>query len=339
MRTRRFLFPAFGLLALFLAGAAPNQVKAPDGPTEVPFSSGERLVYVVKWDPPWYFFFLPSMEAGEVELQMAGEAELNGEKAIKILFKARSSGALASLAGVKVEDEFLFFSEPKTFCSLRVSKKIREGKRKRQIDVRYLRETHQLHIREMDESVTPPVLKKDEVKDEIPACVQDPFSAIYLMRISPLRVDYSRTFPIGNDDRVKEVTSRVEKQETIDTPAGKFAAWRINTVALMGGLFKEGGQFKIWFSADDRKIPVQFEANVSLGRAVGKLKSATRIPQIDRGASGELCAGARRKPNSVSLPGRDGNHSSGPRITPGIWRSTQKRRAGSPYPFRECFSI
>jgi hypothetical protein len=176
---------------------------------------------------------------------------------------------------MKIDEEFIFLAEPDTFCSLSVSKKIREGKRKRHIDVEYLRDTRQLHIREIDENIDPPAVKKDEVKDGIPECVQDPFSAIYLLRMSPLRDGYSRVFPVGNDDKVKDVTSRVEKQEIIETPAGRFTAWRINTIALIGGLFKGGGQFRIWFSADDRRIPIQFEAKVSLGRAFGKLKSAT----------------------------------------------------------------
>ena len=49
----------------------------------------------------------------------------------------------------------------------------------------------------------------------------------------------------------------------------------------------------------------------------------------------DLCvAGAGRKPNSVSLRCRDGNHSSSPRVAPGIQRSTQKHRTGRPYPLR-----
>ncbi len=92
--------------------------------------------------------------------------------------------------------------------------------------------------------------------------------------MSPLRTHYSRPFTIGNDDRIKEVQVAVERQEAVETPAGKFTAWRINTVSLMGGLFREGGQFRIWVSADDRKIPVQFEAKVGIGRALGKLRTA-----------------------------------------------------------------
>jgi hypothetical protein len=240
-----------------------------------PFKAGERLIYSVEWDPPWYFFFLPRMEAGEIELRLSGETEYNGNNALQISFKAHSSGTLLKLAGVKIDDDFTFLSEPATFCSLKVSKKIQEGKRKRQIDIEYLRQSGQLHIREMDMSMDPPKLRKDETIDSIPECVQDPFSALYFLRIAQLQTGYVRSSIIGHDDKIKEIRSQVETREIIKTPAGKFSAWRVSTFALMGGLFKDGGRFRIWLSADERKMPVQFEAKVHLGSVIGKLK---RLP-------------------------------------------------------------
>jgi hypothetical protein len=262
-------------IAAFPAQVPSSQPLNPDetrNAAEFPFSEGERLVYSVFWHPPWYLFFLPAMEAGEIELRMVGPVDYNDGKAIKILFNARSSGILASLSGMKIDDEFIFLSEPETFCALKVSKKIREGKRKRQIQVEYLREKHQLHIREFDEAAVPPTLKKDELKDNIPACIQDPFSALYSLRRAPLQAEYVQKSWIGHDDKFKEVRSEVEKKENVETPVGKFPAWRINTVSLMGGLFRDGGEFRIWLSADEKKAPLQFEAKVQLGRVLGKLK-------------------------------------------------------------------
>jgi hypothetical protein len=48
----------------------------------------------------------------------------------------------------------------------------------------------------------------------------------------------------------------------------------VNTVAVFGGLFKNGGQFRMWLSADNRKIPVKFEAKISLGKVTGSLVAA-----------------------------------------------------------------
>jgi hypothetical protein len=275
LNIRKLISIAIGLLLAALAFSSGQRdgklENAPLAQTS-PFSLGERLVYTIKWDPPWYLFFLPAMEAGEADLQLVGPSDYKNKKALKISLKGRSSGALTKLAGMKIEDTFVFYAEPETFCTLAMSSRISEGKRKRQIDVEYLRETHQLHFREMDEAVVPPKLKKDVFKDGIPSCVHDPFSALYFYRQSQLSIDHVQKLIIGDNDKIKEIQTRVEKKEVLETVIGKVPAWRIQTVALMGGLFKEGGQFMIWLSADERKLPLQFEVKVRLGRVLGKLK-------------------------------------------------------------------
>ncbi len=233
---------------------------------------GEKLVFQVEWNPPWYLFFLPPMEAGEAEIIVAAEPPYKGNKAIKIIFNARSSGALVKLAGIKIDDHFEFITNPESLCTYAISKKEREGKRKRDIDVVYLPETRQLHIHEMDVAVNPPQLKKDLYKDNIPECVKDLFSALYFARRHDFFLGAKYQSIVGDNDRIKEVQIRVEKNEQVSTPGGRFTAWRLNTIALVGGLFKEGGQFKMWLTSDEKKVPVQFEAKVNLGTISGKLK-------------------------------------------------------------------
>jgi hypothetical protein len=262
-------------LCLFAAAAVFTpafQESAPTGARNAMQFSGEHLVYKIEWNPPWYFLFFPQMEAGEAEVQLVGETEYKGKRALQIRFKAHSSGTLVKLSGIQIEDEFVFFTEPETLCTLGSSAQIREGKRKRQIEVEYLRENRQLHIREIDESTFPSKLKKDEIKNDIPECVHDPLSALYLFRKSQLQDQYAQTFTLANDAKIREVRATVERQEVLPGNAGKAPAWRVNTVSLMGGLFKEGGQFKIWLSADDKKTPIQFEVKVHLGHILGRLK-------------------------------------------------------------------
>ncbi len=278
MSAPKSLIAAVYLLAAAHAGALHGKDGArADDAAGNPFTVGERLVYTVQWDPPWYFFFLPRMHAGEAELWLAEETEHRGRKVLRISFNARSSGALINLTGMKIEDHFVFLSETGTLCALRASSVIREGRRKRRIDVEYMGESGSLHIRDLDESVTPPAVRKDTVKEGIPACVQDPFSALYFLRTLPLTAGYEHTSLLANDDLIKEVRSRVKKQDVVEAPAGRFTAWKIETIALMGGLFKEGGQFSMWLSADEKKIPVQFEIQVKLGRVFGRLKEVSHI--------------------------------------------------------------
>jgi hypothetical protein len=261
------VFAALGALAL------PQDASKISGPSGgFPFK-GERLVYHVDWNPPWYLFFLPAMEAGEAELFVQGETPYHERKALKIIFQARSSGTLASLAGVNVDDRFEILTDPANLCTFSVSKKIREGKRKRSSETVYFADSRRLRFYEVDEAVKPPLMRRDEYRNDIPECPRDLFSALYALRLRELQPGTTQKTIIGDDDKIKEVESQVLKLETIDVPAGRFPAWKINTVSLLGGLFKDGGEFRVWLSADDRKIPVKFEVKVRLGRVEGKLKT------------------------------------------------------------------
>jgi hypothetical protein len=275
---RKGIFIAiFCLFACWICAIASQEENPKTTLTTSPsLNDGERFIYTVKWDPPWYLFFLPSMEAGELDINLTGISKFNGKLAYKIIIHARSSGMLSKMAGMKVRDEFVYYTDPSTLCAQGASGKISEGKRKRQLSLEYFTEERKLHFLEMDEAVNPPKVKKDVIKFNIPACVQDPVSALYSYRKQSLDIGLEQTFTIGNDDKIKEVRTHVESKVFVDTPTGKFQCWKVRADALTGGLFKEGGQFRIWISTDEMKSPLQFEAKVSLGRVLGVLKSHTR---------------------------------------------------------------
>jgi len=233
------------------------------------------------------------MDAGNVEVNLAGETVFQGKKALKITFTARSSGTLVKMAGFRIDDYYEFLTDPETFCTYSVVRKERQGKRKRDIEIVYLPETQQLHIKDVDVATSPPTTKKDRTVDQIPPCVQDALSALYSLRMKELGSGTRVRSLVGNNDQVKEVESRVEKREPVETPSGKYDSWRLETFSLMGGLFKANGQFKIWLTADNRKMPVQFEARVYLGKVTGKLA------QFGTSEASGL-SGVDHKPNSVS---------------------------------------
>ena len=275
MRIFRIALSIAFALSLGLASSVPVQNLESADPAGAALKSfiGEHAVYTVKWDPPWYLFFLPKMEAGEIDLRLTGMAEFNERPALKIILLVKSSGALAKLTGFVVEDQFVIYSEPDTLCSAGAFMKIHEGKKKRQRELEYLRESRQLRFREINEAVSPPKLSKDIVIDNVPDCFRDPISALYLYRSEKLGPGHNRAFLIVNNDKIREAKAQVEKMEAVQTPAGKFPAWRVKTDVMRGDLFREKGQLRLWLSADEKQIPVQFEARVGMGRMLGVLKS------------------------------------------------------------------
>jgi hypothetical protein len=278
MKTERgFNFSVWGgfaavLTVLSLSAAAPlhrQTSKDAMGPVGV----GETLTYRVEWSPPWYLFFLPNMEAGEVRLALMDANGGSGRKALKIDFTARSSGTLARMAGVNVDDHFQSYVDPETLCTFSVSKRIREGKRKRNVEVEYFASANRLRIRQVNTAVDPPKVDRDEYVDEVPACVRDIFAALYDTRRRELKPGAAHRLLVGDDDKVKQVEAKIEKRETVKVPFGRFEAWKVETKALFGGLFKDGGQFLVWMTADEQKVPIKFEVKVKLGKVTGELTS------------------------------------------------------------------
>jgi hypothetical protein len=238
-----------------------------------PFIIGERLVYKVEWNPPWYLFFFPAVDAGEATISLEGLTRYQGRRALKIVLSVRSSGTLAKLAGVKVDDRYEFLTDPDTFCTFCATMRVRQGKRLRDIDVSYLPENARLHFREVDVSTNPPRVLNDKYKEGIPPCVKDGISVLYSLRRSDFKVGTVERQLVGDTDKVNEVEIQVEKEESVRTQMGVYNAWKINTVGLLGGLFRNPGQFRIWLSADEKKIPVRFEVKTSLGKVTGSLRT------------------------------------------------------------------
>jgi len=230
------------------------------------------MVYQVEWNPPWYLFFVPAMEAGTVELSISGKFDYQDKKAVKLVFAAQSSGTLAKLFGYKIDDYYETFTDPENFCSYKVIKREREGQRKRDIEIVYMKESRRLHIKDYDVSVNPPLLKKDRFVEDVPACVQDYVSALYSLRQKKLETGAVVHSIVGEYEEYKDLEARMEQRERVDAPAGRYDTYRINVLALTGGLFRGGGQFKVWMTADERRIPVQFEVRAAIGKVTGKLK-------------------------------------------------------------------
>ena len=101
-------------------------------PSEV-IPPGETLVFEIRWDPPAWMFFLPTISAGELTIQFQHEARLDGKAVHQITARAISSGFFPKLTGVTVDDSFESFVDANQFCSLKMTKKLREGKRLRDI--------------------------------------------------------------------------------------------------------------------------------------------------------------------------------------------------------------
>ncbi|HXK62679.1 MAG TPA: DUF3108 domain-containing protein [Acidobacteriota bacterium] len=229
-----------------------------------PFGENERLLYEVNWKP---LFLLPAFKAGEIDFRTF-ETTFENRPVFKVTAEARSNGRLASIAGIDVKDYFESIFDRHTFRPYRYVKKIREGKRKRDVQLIFDYPHDRLLLTENDVAVTPPKEVKNRTIEEINEPLADVVSVFYIGRLRPFETGQKFFVHLIDQGDAKRVSFHIAKKENVDTPIGRFRAVRINT---NGQIFSSGGNFRVWYSTDPLRVPVRFEADVAFGKVYGTL--------------------------------------------------------------------
>lgn len=167
-------------------------------------------------------------------------------------------GAIALL--YRVHDRFESFLDPKTYCSLSLSKQTEEGFRRVNTNIRF------------DYSAGKSILLEKNLKNNtskrqenpIPGCVSDVLSSIYYVASLPLSPNATYTFPINDGGKTTTVEVRVEGKEDVKVPAGTFHTIRVQPRA-QNSTGKAKGEMWLWYSDDARRVPVQMRARLFWG--------------------------------------------------------------------------
>ena len=78
--------------------------------------------------------------------------------------------------------------------------------------------------------------------------------------------------PVADAMRVVDVTMKAEAREQVVTLAGTFQTIRVQPIAD-AGVVKNRGNIWIWYTDDDRRIPVQMRARLFWGTITLRLTS------------------------------------------------------------------
>ncbi len=240
-----------------------------------PFQADERLHYEVNWKP---LFLLPAFKAGELEFRLE-ETTYNQKPVYRVRVDAISNGRLAAIARIDVRDYFETTFDRKTFRSYRLVKKTREGKRQRDFELVFDYQQDRMTARESDVSQTPPRELKHQTTEGIQEPLADIISVFYITRLRDLKPGEKLFTHLIDEGEARRVEVVVAEQESVSTGVGKFRALKINT---NGRIFSKGGNLRVWYSADNLRVPVKFEADVSFGKIYGHLISMDAVG-ISRG--------------------------------------------------------
>jgi hypothetical protein len=237
---------ALTVLTLLAGLAFPWPVGAQDG--GLPFSTGERLLYEVRWR---------GLPAGHAEIVVdvdgtAGHWTVNAN--------AKSVGYVSNI--YPVDDEYESQFETPGFCSSGIHKHIQEAERRREVKLEFDSEDRVARLEDRDLlNGAPPRVQQVE----IPSCVQDILSAMYYARSLPMTVGQSFEFPLNDGAKTIQIRADVQAEEEVATEAGVFQTVRVEPDVFSGRLFSGQGRLFLWFSKDERRIPVQLRAQIGVG--------------------------------------------------------------------------
>lgn len=229
------------LLAVLTAGPAFGQNGHSSLP-EVPFQPGESLEYSVGYGP---------LPAGTMSTRVAGLTRYDGRPAYHIVFEAETNKTVSFVYQLDTREESWF--DAQRFHSLRYTKRAMEDGKERTRDYRFDQERNLI------------LQPDDETKPASPRAV-DQVAFMYYVRLLPLETGAKFVLNNAADPADNPVTIRVLKKERVKVPSGTYEAWVVDLdVKSDSGVFKKGGENRIWMTADERKIPVKISSKIGLG--------------------------------------------------------------------------
>lgn len=255
VKTRTIATTIFCALALPLA-AAPSLIFAQQAPPLPPpragynFPQKQTLTYSVDWR------VFPAGTA-VIRFEAAGERE-------NMTASADTSGAINLL--FHVSDRFQSSFDRATGCTTDFNKQTVEGRRQvtSTLHIDYAQKRSVYNERN---SVTG---KTKHIESPVPGCMTDLLTGIFYASSQPIALGHSFVLPVVDALHAVPVTMKVEGREEIKTPLGSFKTIRVQPIAD-AGVVKNRGNIWIWYTDDERHLPVQMRARLFWGTITFRL--------------------------------------------------------------------
>jgi len=229
---------------------------------ELPFPIGEELVYSISWN---------GVPVAYSELTTAME-EFEGCEVLAIRMRSRTCRFFNWV--FKADDRHESLVDPVTFLPIQFTKNMREGGYRCHEITRFDHANGKAHYAHQTNGT-----KKSY---DIDPDTRDILSFMYFMRGSQLEPDSKMEYRLMADEKIYDMTLRMEDVEEIDLPHYKqdVPSLRMEPEAMFDGLFVRKGKATLWVSRDARRLMTFLKASVPFGKVRIKLQEV-RGPGTD----------------------------------------------------------
>jgi len=250
VKTRAIAAPILCVLAL--AGLAHGQQVATLTPPRAGFSFAQKqtLTYEVDWR------VFPAGTA-VLHFEAAGDRE-------RLSATADTIGAINLL--FRVDDHFQSTFDREKGCTYEFDKQTVEGRRQvnSTLKLDYAQGRSILDEKNLVTGQT------KHVESGIPGCLTDLLTGVFYASSQPMELGHTFVIPVVDAMRNVPVTMKLEAREQVKTPLGTFKTLRAQPTAD-AGVVKNRGAIWIWYTDDERHLPVQMRARLFWGTITFRL--------------------------------------------------------------------
>ena len=221
----------------------------------LPFHPGEKLTYRAKWGP---------ITAGELTLEVLPMETIDGVKAYHFAMITKTNATIDHIYKVR-ERQDSYCDGDMTHSIL--YKKVSEGEHPRDVIVNFYWEKLEATRSNFGEKMAPVPI--------VPGTF-DTVSLYYVIRLKDIKENSLIEIPISEGDNNIMVKASVARRELIKIDEKMYDTFEVipDMEKLESqNVVKKGDvpQLRIWFTADDKRIPVKIQSKVKAGYFIFEL--------------------------------------------------------------------
>jgi len=288
---------AFLALGIGMAARVADETDLPPHPdyerlSELPFKPGEKITYNIRWS---------FIDVGTATLEFNGPIEREGQKVWQIVLRAQTNGFADKI--FKVRDYNAVWVDEDFTHPVYYVKNQKEGSTDREVIVTFDWVNNKARYSDRGNAREP--------IDIMPGS-WDPLAITYAVR--NLNLDAGEHLSIPSTDGKKCTMTEIDISgvEQVKVPAGNFDVLVLSPDTKdLGGVFKKSDDagIKIWFTNDERHIPVRMASRVVVGSFVAEMQRVegpgaekyNAAPEDDQKPASPRKRGGRRTNSDVSL--------------------------------------
>ena len=226
----------FILIVIFLF----STIKAVDS---IPFNIGEKLIYDVSF---------AGIKAGKAFLEVIDNGDTSN---IQIRFVAKTSFPFSTI--YSIDDQIDTWLDIKKLHTNKIIKSINQGN--------YSKESET--IIDYDNFIS--ITNNDTIF--INGYLYDPYSLFYVLRTKSLIIGKTTTINTFTGKKITPIQIITKSKEKINTIVGPFDCLVVKPFREGSTLLKNKGDMMIWFSNDEKRIPIQIRIKLQYGSMLLKI--------------------------------------------------------------------